>query len=568
MSLRLILAILGCAALYLVGNGRVSLWDRDEPRYAQASRQMLASGDWVVPKLLDEPRIKKPPLIYWCQAASMAVFNRIAPDADLSIDQRMQRDGAAARLPSSIAIVLTLILLAAVLRPIVGGAQTFWTVMILGTSGLVVMSAKMCLTDAVLLLFVTASQLCIYAMYRHRATWPVVIAFAVSTALGLLTKGPVVLGVNAMTLIVLGLLSLIDRRIDSAAPVPQPRHGRGARDTMIKVFVALLIILAIFLPWVIQMQRRIPGGLIEVIKKEILGRMAQPMEQHKGPPGYYLVFFLVSFFPWCLFLPTAIKLAWQNRRDPLLRFSFAAVVGPWLMFECIQTKLPHYVLPCFPFLAIMTAHAIMLARRGEQRDWFTRRWLIAAGIWSIVLIAIGLAPWVATFGRFNFEALPRTTMLIVSLTTAVFAVLIFIQFARHRIIAAACAMAAATFVVLGILFAGYLPRAQFLHLSQRIGVYLQSINATTRGDVYMIDYKEDSLPFYQGGSIRPQPKNTFLAERPVEEWPTYLVITKEIWNNTPESAKAHLEVLQSFRGWAYAAKGRVVDVMVLKKKAS
>src|SRR5712672_3373745 len=115
IRLKVILIIVSAFAVYLAGNGRVSLWDRDEPRYAQASRQMLASGDWVVPKLLDEPRIKKPPLIYWCQAASMAAFQRVAPDAGLSIEQRMQRDAAAARLPSSIAMVLTLILIAGVL---------------------------------------------------------------------------------------------------------------------------------------------------------------------------------------------------------------------------------------------------------------------------------------------------------------------------------------------------------------------------------------------------------------------------------------------------------------------
>src|SRR3954470_5930661 len=85
--------ILLCAALYLVGNGRVSLWDRDEPRYAQASRQMLQSGDWVVPQLLGQPRINKPPLIYWCQATAM----------------RFLGDNAvAARLPSLIAMTLTL----------------------------------------------------------------------------------------------------------------------------------------------------------------------------------------------------------------------------------------------------------------------------------------------------------------------------------------------------------------------------------------------------------------------------------------------------------------------------
>jgi 4-amino-4-deoxy-L-arabinose transferase-like glycosyltransferase len=232
MSRRLIVTICLCGALYLVGNGRVSLWDRDEPRYAQASRQMLASGDWVVPKLLDEPRIKKPPLIYWCQAASMAVFQRIAPDTGLSIDQRMQRDAAAARLPSSIAIVLTLILIAGVLLRLVGEERAFWTVLIFGTSGLVVMSAKMCLTDAVLLLFVTGSQFCLYAMYRRRATWGIVIAFAISTGLGLLTKGPVVLGVNGMTFVILAILAFVDRwaarpsTLEASTTVRDEEHGQ------------------------------------------------------------------------------------------------------------------------------------------------------------------------------------------------------------------------------------------------------------------------------------------------------------------------------------------------------
>src|SRR4051794_5816113 len=90
MSKRLVVTILLCGALYLLGNGRVSLWDRDEPRYAQASRQMLESGDWVVPKLLDEPRIKKPPLIYWCQATSMAAFRRAMPDAGRTPEERME----------------------------------------------------------------------------------------------------------------------------------------------------------------------------------------------------------------------------------------------------------------------------------------------------------------------------------------------------------------------------------------------------------------------------------------------------------------------------------------------
>src|SRR4051812_31531387 len=69
-----ILVLLAAACVYLVGNSSVPLWDRDEPRYAQASRQMLRSGDWVVVRYLDELRTKKPPLIYWCQATSMTLL--------------------------------------------------------------------------------------------------------------------------------------------------------------------------------------------------------------------------------------------------------------------------------------------------------------------------------------------------------------------------------------------------------------------------------------------------------------------------------------------------------------
>src|SRR5690349_1969012 len=101
--------IVGAAALYLLGNGRVALWDRDEPRYAQCSRQMLDGfagprgahpPGFVVPHFLDDLRTEKPPLIYWCQAAAM----RLLGENDF-----------AARLPSAIGMTFVLTLLAVVL---------------------------------------------------------------------------------------------------------------------------------------------------------------------------------------------------------------------------------------------------------------------------------------------------------------------------------------------------------------------------------------------------------------------------------------------------------------------
>src|SRR4051794_7385274 len=96
-AVRLSLLILAALAVYLLGNERVPLWDRDEPRNAQAARQMLTSGDWVVPRFLDQVRTAKPPLTAWLQASAMAVLGQ---------------NTFAARLPSAVAMTLTLIVLA------------------------------------------------------------------------------------------------------------------------------------------------------------------------------------------------------------------------------------------------------------------------------------------------------------------------------------------------------------------------------------------------------------------------------------------------------------------------
>src|SRR5438046_3844457 len=121
--LKLLLLILCAGAVYLLGNDRVPLWDRDEPRNAQAARQMLTSGDWVVPRFLDKVRTAKPPFTAWCQASAMAVLGQNA---------------FAARLPSAMGMTLTLIVLGVAIRKWLDPDRAFWTVLILASSAIVV----------------------------------------------------------------------------------------------------------------------------------------------------------------------------------------------------------------------------------------------------------------------------------------------------------------------------------------------------------------------------------------------------------------------------------------------
>src|ERR1700728_4085660 len=124
--------LLGGAAVYLIGAQRVPLWDRDEPWYAQGSREMLQWGDWVVPRFLGDWRAEKPPMIYWCQVAAMGVAGGTAGAAGVS---------------STIAVLATAARRGLVVRHFTGEGRAIWTMLIFCSCGLVIAGAKLCITD-------------------------------------------------------------------------------------------------------------------------------------------------------------------------------------------------------------------------------------------------------------------------------------------------------------------------------------------------------------------------------------------------------------------------------------
>ncbi len=261
--LALVIALI--AGIYLIGNARVQLWDRDEPRYAQTSRQMLQSGDWVVPRLLDHIRTAKPVFIYWCQAATMAVLG----------------DNAfAARLPTVVAMLLTLIVLAVVIWRTVGAEHALWTTIVLGTSGLIIAwAARNALTDGVLLLWIVIAQLCLLHVYETgRASWVTVITWSLAIGLAGLTKGPVILAFQGMTLIALWAMRLWDRwrgrehratglegisdassasvHSDPLSPAETKRTPAISLAALAKFAVGILIVAAVVGPWLYLLQHR------------------------------------------------------------------------------------------------------------------------------------------------------------------------------------------------------------------------------------------------------------------------------------------------------------------------
>lgn len=542
-----ILAIVAAAGLYLLANQRVHLWDRDEPRYAQTSRQMLQSGDWVVPRLLDEVRTAKPVLIYWCQAGAMWLLGDTA---------------FAARLPSVVGVVLTLILLAVVVGRQLSAEHALWTVVVLASSFLVIAAAKMCLTDGVLLLFITLAQVCCYALWRGSRSWGVFLALGLAIGLAILTKGPVVLGVLATTWVVLGLMRLVTPAAEGELRGIRRRRG-DAMATAVKALVCVVVMAVAVAPWVYLIHQREPNFLRITLGHDVWTRMRKPLEGHSGPPGFYLLSIWGTFLPWSLLLPAALWMGWKRRAQPAVRFALAAAVGPWVMFELVRTKLPHYLLPVFPSLAVLVADALVECVRGRCQELRRPAFAIGTAVWSAAVLVGASVPWLAW--RW-FENLPVAAMLVMSLTGAAWAFVVFWLMRKQRWAAGAGAMAGGAAVWMAVFFGWYLPQAEFLRLPQRLAQALRERGAA--GTIQMIEYKEPSLAFYQGGTIRQQSRSDQLARLVTTPaaLPQWVVMPARLWEKQPADVRQSYEVAGRRKGLNYADGMDVVEVLVLRRR--
>ncbi len=578
--------LLGAAVVFLIGLDVSPLIDRDEPRYAQASKQMVEGGNWIVPYYLDEERLKKPIFIYWCQAASMKVFGPTT---------------FAARLPSAIAFLTTMALLAWTFGREVGLKRTTWALFILSTCVLSLWAAKTTLTDAVLLVWIMTAQLCVYAIWRGRATRGLMIVLGLAIGFATLTKGPVVLMFMGMTAIALGLLGFTVRtrkpelrgfevvltpspgtpgegggegrevlELDqhkTLTPTLSPGTGRGShslRTGLINLAIVVGCALVILLPWAIALEAWQRGTLWRMFSTEVVARGTTAQENHSGPPGFYLVTLFVMWFPWALMLPATAVYAWKRRREPHVRFAIAAVLGPWLFLEVYKTKLPHYLLPCYPFLALLTAEMLLAAARGRIADLTTWFYLKSTKVLAVLLIFLAVGSVVLPpmfFGAESWKFYVAGMLLIGAY--AVTGLAAAREFSALRPLRGALVLGVGTWLICAISWGLYFPNASYLNVSRNAADSLRANGAT--GDIRMVGYKEGSLAFYQGGTIREQSDESFLQTTPRSSWPAWMVIDNQLWREQPLEVRDRWEIISEHRGFNFA-EFEPCYVLVLRKR--
>jgi 4-amino-4-deoxy-L-arabinose transferase-like glycosyltransferase len=360
---RAVAFLLLCAALlFLPGFFNIPPIDRDEARFAQATKQMVETSDFVDIRFQNEVRYKKPVGIYWLQAAAVETASALGlPHAQLRIWLY--------RIPSLVGAIGAVLLTYWTALTFVSRRAAVLAALMLGSSVLLGAEARLAKTDAMLLLSVVAAMGAMARVYLSWQrgedpvhppwTWPAI--FWTALAGSILLKGPLILMFVGLTIVTLAIL---DR---SASWLWRLRPVWG-----------LTWMLVLVLPWFIAIFWRAGDAFfVDSIGGDMLSKLAA-QESHGAPPGVYLLLFWVTFWPGAPLAAMAAPTVWRARREPGAQYLLAWLVPSWIVFELALTKLPHYVLPLYPAIAILTAGA--LERRVLSRSWLRR----GAAWWFII----------------------------------------------------------------------------------------------------------------------------------------------------------------------------------------
>src|SRR6202167_759904 len=354
---------------FLPGFFQIPPVDRDEAYFAQATKQMIETGDYVHIGYQEDVRYRKPVGIYWMQAAVVETASALGvPDARTTIWLY--------RVPSLIGAVGAVLATYWCALAFVSRRGAVLAALMMMTSTILGVEARLAKTDAVLLFTVVLAMSALARVYlapRRNDPLPglgLLAVFWTALAVSILVKGPLILMVVGLAAVTLCVLDRSARWLLALRPLPG---------------IAWLLLLV--LPWFVAIYVRVGSQfLVGSVGGDMLAKVANSQETHGAPPGLYLVLFFATFFPASMLAGLAAPAVWAVRREPAARFLLAWLVPSWVVFALVVTKLPHYVMPLYPAIAILIAGAV------ESNVLSRRPWLVRGAAWwfiAPILISIG-----------------------------------------------------------------------------------------------------------------------------------------------------------------------------------
>ncbi len=539
-------------AMALPGLSGLPVIDRDEARYAQATVQMLESGDYINIKFQDRARNKKPAGAYWLQAASVKMFSDVK-----------KRDIWAHRIPSVIAAILTILATYWGGSRMIGRESALYGSALLAVSFIFVFEAHIAKTDALLLAF-AALVLASLGHLRNGGDQRIGVLFWVALGCAVMIKGPIL-----PMLIVLCLLALVmwERNTTWIKPLgfwPGP-----------------VLFLMIVLPWTVLIWLETGGAFfIDAIGNDLAPKLKGVQEKHPGPPGYYLGTIWVAFWPACLFLLPGLVFAFRAARSKAAggagfdtpvalaaRLLLCWSIPFFILLEFIPTKLPHYTLITFPAFALMAGAAVATLSRVNEFK-LTRR--IGAVIFTVVGIVLTTA---VLFAQAAYGDYPKWSFAIMF-----GAILICIYAARQlwvgKTLHAYYGALAAAIIISIPTYLYILPSMKQLQIGQKLqsaftkhGIQTPVANMT----VLSTQFTEPSMVFHLGTNVllgKPEERLSSLNMKTND-----IIILDRVRTTTKEygdklinklaEQELCLTSLETIKGFNYA-KGRSVRLELLK----
>jgi 4-amino-4-deoxy-L-arabinose transferase-like glycosyltransferase len=437
--------------------------DRDEGRFAQASKQMIETGDLINIRYQGEARNKKPVGIHWMQAG-IATLSGYGADAPIWVY----------RLPSLLGALAAVLLTYWALLPLIGRQESLIAAMLLAATFMLGIEARIAKTDAVLLATTTAAMGALIRVYLGPKTvlqtgnW---LIFWLAIAVGLLIKGPItplVVGLTATTLVVY--------------------HRSAAFLRALRPIYGVMLVLLISLPWFIAIAVQTQGAFFQgSLGHDMFEKIGGAAEQHWGPPGYYAAAFWVFAWPAAPFLLVAWPWLWANRRDQSVMTLLAWLLPTWVLFEVVFTKLPHYVLPTYPALMGLIALALVRMGTGMPARW-RQFWLV--GLWLFPLL-LGFAAIITVY---RVEDVVLYGAIVFTVLSALLGFVVNRLAGRHLPEAVPLSIAVASLLYLAVMQSAA-PGLRTIWLSKTLADKINEISLCPRPQLAIAGYAEPSFVF-------------------------------------------------------------------------
>ncbi len=526
--------------IYMFMNICSTLWDRDEPQYAQVAMEMVESGDYLVPTIDSQMWLGKPPLLYWLMSVPFRIFGVTE---------------FSCRFFSAIGTGITCLLTYLIGRRLVSKEAGLWTMPILASTILVLVIGTAGITDALMLPFIVAVMAILVSSAKTGMRFIHIVLMGTALGFGILAKGPI----GLMPIPAIATMLWFDRK-----------NRSNTRQYIWRISLAIAIGAAFFIAWAIPVNIATKGEFFRVfVGRDIINRAFTPMESHGGNfllhLPYYLYIIMGGFFPWTLYLPGAFSALLGGRiggkYGKVLLLSW--IVPCFILMTIAATKLPHYVLFIWPALSLAVAGTIA-AHKNNQLTSRDKTWL-QRGVWIFapfaLIMSLGLivGPFFVPVPGLRWPGIASGLLLLAMSIIAVY------YHRAGRLSRSASVMIVGMIVFHVPLLLGVLPAIERIKVSPHIA---KDLNSLIEKDVPVLTYKYDepSLSFYLGRLTQ-----RLVTAQDVLEWIKQpqngvLVVPEKYLNRLKqEHENLPLEIIASKEGFNYS-KGKKINLLVLARR--